>query len=67
MPKTTLSRWQLLLSVHVELPRQGGLPGVLPQGNGSYWRQTVHRARVDRGVSELARGNELSWDHVNRP
>ena len=33
----------------------------------SYRRQTVHRGKVDPGVSELPRGNELSRDHVNRP
>ena len=33
----------------------------------SYRRQTVHRGKVDNGVSELPQGNELSRDHVNRP
>ena len=33
----------------------------------SYRRQTVHRVKVDPGVSELPLGNELSRDHVNRP
>ena len=33
----------------------------------SYSRQTMHRGKVDSGVSEIPRGNELSWDHVNRP
>ena len=33
----------------------------------SYRRQTVHRGKVDPGVSELPRGIELSRDHVNRP
>ena len=38
-----------------------------------YRRKTVHRGKVDPGVSELprrnelSRGNELSRDHVNRP
>ena len=27
----------------------------------------MHRGKVDPGVSELPRGNELSRDHVNRP
>ena len=27
----------------------------------------MHRGKVDPGVSELPRGNELSWDDVNRP
>ena len=60
-----------------KLPRQSGLPGVgqlvtclskLPKTHvNSYRRQTVHRGKVDPGVSKLARGNELSRDHVNRP
>ena len=64
-----------------KLPRQDGLPGVvqwvtrlskLPQGNEKLmWtvnrRQTVQRGKVDAGVSELPRGNELSRNHVNRP
>ena len=33
----------------------------------SYRRQTMRRGKVDPGVSELPRGNELSRDHVNRP
>ena len=33
----------------------------------SYRRQTMHRGKVDPGVSELPRGNELSRDYVNRP
>ena len=33
----------------------------------SYRRQNMHRGKVDPGVSELPRGNELSRDHVNRP
>ena len=33
----------------------------------SYRRQTMHRGKVDPGVSELPRGNELSREHVNRP
>ena len=27
----------------------------------------MHRGKVDPGVSELPRGNELSRDHLNRP
>ena len=59
-----------------KLPRQGGLPGVVqlevvPKQRkthvNSYRLQTVHRGKVDPGVSELPRGNELSRDHVNRP
>ena len=49
-----------------KLPRQGGLPSVVQRVN-SYRRQAVHRGKVDPGVSELPRGNELSRDHVNRP
>ena len=80
MRKTTLAPGQLLRSVHMELPRQGGLPGAvqrvthlskLPRGNekhvNSYRHQTMHRGKVDPGVSELSQGNELSRDHVNRP
>ena len=33
----------------------------------SYMRRTMHRGKVDPGVSELPRGNKLSRDHVNRP
>ena len=33
----------------------------------SYRCQAMHRGKVDPGVSELPRGNELSRDHVNRP
>ena len=61
-----------------KLPRQGGLPGVvqrvtrlsmLPRKThvNSYRRQTVHRGKVDPGVSELLRSIGLSRDHVNRP
>ena len=64
-----------------KLPLQGRLPGVvqwvtrlskLPRGKGqihvnSYRRQIMHRGKVDPGVSELPRGNELSREHVNRP
>ena len=80
MRKTTLAPWQLLpLRSHEEkLPRQGRLAGVVhpplevAPGQGeihvnSYRRQTMHRGKVDPGVSELPRGNELSQDHVNRP
>ena len=59
-----------------KLPRQGGLPGVvqrvtrlskLPRGNEKLmWTVIMHRDKVDPGVSELPRGNELSRDHVNR-
>ena len=63
-----------------KLPRQGGLPRCCTTGNpplevapgqrkthvNSYRRQTMHRGKVDPGVSELPRGNELSRDHVNR-
>ena len=65
------------------LPRQGGIyPGTrYTTGNpplkvasgqrknhvNNCGRQTVHRRKVDPGVSELPQGNELSLDHVNRP
>ena len=41
-------------------------PGQRKTHVNSYRRQTVHRGKVDPGVSELPRGNELSRDHVNR-
>ena len=82
MRKTTLAPGQLLRSVHMEKSYLGkaGYP-VLYKGNpplevapgqrkahvNSYRRQTVQRGKVDPGVSELPRGNELSGDHVNRP
>ena len=82
MRKTALAPGQLLRSVHMEksyLGKEG--PGVvqrvthlskLPRGNdkthvNSNKRQTMHRGKVDPGVSELPRGIELSRDHVNRP
>ena len=42
-------------------------PGQRKTHVNSYRRQTVHRGKVDPGVNELPRGNELSRDHVNRP
>ena len=42
-------------------------PGQRKTHVNSYRRQTMHRGKVDPGVSELPRGNELSRDHVNRP
>ena len=42
-------------------------PGQRKTHVNSCRRQTVHRGKVDPGVSELPRGNELSRDHVNRP
>ena len=79
MRKTTLARGQLLRSVHMEksyLGKAGCTTGNPPRevspGPGeidlnSYRRQTMHRGKVDPGVSELPRGNVLSRDHVNRP
>ena len=82
MRKTTLALGQLLRSVHTEKSHLGkagylvlynGYPPLeVAPGQGeihvnSYRRQTMHRGRVDPGVSELPRGNELSRDHVNRP
>ena len=43
------------------------VPGQRKTHVNSYRLQTVHRGKVDPGVSELPRGNELSRDHVNRP
>ena len=64
MRKTTLAPGQLLRSVHMKKSYLGKaeLPGVV-----SYRRQTMRRGKVDPGVSDLPRGNELSRDHVNRP
>ena len=42
-------------------------PGQRKTHVNSYRCQTVHRVKVDPGVSELPRGNKLSRDHVNRP
>ena len=82
MRKTTLAPGQLLRSVHMEKvtsarrvtrccttgnPPLEVAPGQRKIHVNSYRRQTVHRGKVDPGVSELPRGNELSRDHVNRP
>ena len=79
MRKTTLAPGQLLRSVHMEkVTSERRLTRCCTTGNpplevqrkthvNSYRRQTVHRGKVDPGVSELPRGNELSRDHVNRP
>ena len=75
MRKTTLAPGQLLRSVHMEksyLAKVGYPPlEVGPEQRkthvNSYRRQTVHRGKVDPGVCELPRDNELSRDHVNRP
>ena len=73
-------RGELLRSVHMEesyLSKAGLVQRVtrlskLPRDNKntsmhSYRRQTVHQSKVDPGVSELPWGNEMHWDHVNRP
>ena len=82
MRKTTLAPWQLLRSVHMEKNYLGKAgyrccttgnpplevaPGQRKTYVNSYRCQTMHRGKVDAGVSELPRGNELSWDQVNRP
>ena len=82
MRKTTLGPRQLLRSVHMEKvtsarqvtpccttgnPPLEVAPGQRKTHVNSYRHQTVHRGKVDPGVSELPRGNELSRDHVNRP
>ena len=82
MRKTTLAPGQLLRSVHMEdsylgkagyrCCTTGNPPLEVARGQrkthaNSYRRQTVHRGKVDPGVSELPRGNELCRDHVNRP
>ena len=81
MRKATLAPGQLLRSVHMEKRYLGKAgypvlyneeplevaPGQRKTHMNSHRRQTVHRGKVDAGVSELPRGNELSRDHVNRP
>ena len=83
MRKTTLAPEQLLRSVHMEKSYLGkaGYTRCCTTGNpplevapgqrkihvNSYRRQTVHRGKVDPGVSELPRGNDFSRDHMNRP
>ena len=79
MCKTALAPGQLLRFVHMEKSYHGKAgypvldpplevtPGQRKTHVNSYRRQTVHRGKVDPGVSELPRGNELSRDHVNRP
>ena len=75
MHQTALAPGQLLRSVHMEKSYLGKAsnpplevaPGQRTTHENSYRRQTVHRGKVDPGVSELPRGNELSRDHVNRP
>ena len=42
-------------------------PGQRKTHVNSCRRQTVHRGKVDPGVSELPWGNELSREHVNSP
>ena len=82
MRKTTLARGQLLRFVHMEKitlarrvtrccttgnPPLEVAPGQRKTHVNSYRRQTIHRGKVDPGVSELPWGSELSRDHVNRP
>ena len=79
MRKTALVPGQLLRFVQMEKSYHGKAgypvldpplevaPGQRKTHVNSYRRQTVHRGKVDPGVSELPRGNELSRDHVNRP
>ena len=74
--KTTLAPGQLLHSVHMEksyLARRvtrccttGNPPLEVASEQrktrvNSFRRQTLHRGKVDPGVTELP------WDHVNRP
>ena len=80
--ETALGLGQLLRSAHMEKSYLGkAVPGCWTAGNpplevapgqrkthvNSCRRQTVHRGKVDPGVSELPRGNELFRDHVNWP
>ena len=64
MRKTTLAPGQLLRSVHMDISyigkccTTGNLPLKVASGQrkthvNSYRRQTVHRGKVDPGVSEL--------------
>ena len=48
-------------------PASRSCSGATKTDVNSHRRQTVHRGKVDPGVSELPRGNELSWGNVNRP
>ena len=81
MRKTALAPGQLLRSVHMEKSYLGKADyGCCTKGNpplevapgkrethlNSYRRQTMHRGKVDPGVSEFPRGNDLSRDHANR-
>ena len=82
MSKTTLARGNFCVLFtwrKVTLARpvtwyctMGNAPLEVAPGQGqihvnSYRRQTIQRGKVDLGVSELSRGNELSREHVNRP
>ena len=75
MRKNTLAPGQLLRSVHIEksyLGKAGNPPLKVAPGQrkphvNSYRRKTMHRGKVDPGVSELPGSNESSRDHVNRP
>ena len=77
MRKIILAPGQLLRSVHMEksyLSNSGytltgqNPPKVPPGQQKLMWTAAgvVHRGKVDPGVNELPRGNELSRDHVNR-
>ena len=61
MCKTALVLGQLLRSVHMKKSYLEVAPGQWKSDVNSYRRQTMHRGKVDPGVSELSR------DHVNRP
>ena len=82
MHKTTLALAQHLRSVHMKKSYLGRritrccttgnpplevAPGQRKTHVNSYRCQTVDRGKIDPGVSELPRGNELSRNHVNRP
>ena len=59
MRKTPLALGQLLRSVHMDKsdPPLEVAPGQRKTHVNSYRRQTVHRGKVDPGVSELTGGN----------
>ena len=68
MRKTTISQWQRFRSVQNEQNYfSQSCPGPMKTHVNSYRRQTVHRGKVDPGVSELPLDNELPRNQMNRP
>ena len=58
---------KFILNINNEHAQDYSCPGATKTHVNSHRCQTVHRGQVDPGVSELPRGNELSWDHVTGP